>query len=205
MGHSSPLPALTLETMQADALTARTALAATTPDVPVAMLGARFGATVAARAADDTTRGLVVYEPVVDAGQALRELWRMRAAELVVRALHRNNVADELFRRGAVTVGGYRVARPTADSLATAGLDTVEPRWPLLAIGLRAGPQPSKKLAATAVGWRAAGFAVDLHQVDDPRPWWASGEADLVEERDGATLRVSELTATWLLALCGRA
>ncbi|HEX2699663.1 MAG TPA: alpha/beta hydrolase [Acidimicrobiales bacterium] len=146
-------------------------------NLPLGLLGTRWGSLAAAAAARDLPTGPVVLcEPVVDASRYFVEAWRSRAMSAV--ALGRTagtgeRLADVIVRQGYADVVGNVIHRALFDSAAGGGtLDEYDlARRPVLVVQFGGNElRPANRTLRDHLDGNGA--AVETSTVDLQESWW---------------------------------
>jgi pimeloyl-ACP methyl ester carboxylesterase len=205
-GNSDGDEALTtFDSMVADALEAAAALRDLTGVRDVTFLGTRFGALIAAAAAEaDGARTLVLWEPVLEATTYFREANRARLVQTASRGEGQGSTFEELLaqlERGEVAdILGYSLYRALYDSSSVRTLDGElgdDPRS-ILIMQLGNRPELRKTFVALADRLRGRGHDVDTRTVSLGEPWWMNAEGwTAVESRPQAQELIASTTA-WI-------
>ena len=175
VGNSAPAPA-SLDAFTQDALDVTLAARRLTSASRVAFLGVGAGSLVASRAwLDHPDAPLLLWKPVIDGAQYLRDLFRARLIAATRAHAPRPGPTAELLatlvNEGHVDVMGFTVAASLYDSLVASRLTETLPRQPR-----RILVQPFRGARAAGVerlaaDWRACGCLVDAQPVkliEDP-------------------------------------
>jgi alpha/beta superfamily hydrolase len=180
-GDSDGEPAaLTFDTMREDALDALAQLTDTCPDAPVAFLGTRFAAPVAAAAAVASGRPgarLVLVEPNVKLSQFFREGLRARMATAISQhgaGTTTKDLVDELHRVGVIDILGQSIHLPlyeSANDRTLAGELGSVPR-PLLWVQFGTDGDVRPAYATAIRELEQAGFPSDVARVGTEEFWW---------------------------------
>jgi alpha/beta superfamily hydrolase len=196
---------LTFESMREDALSVIADIRERVPGGPLFLLGARFGALVAgSAAAEHPDAGLVVWEPMLDAGRYFREAFRSRlvkdrrdgAAEAVTGA-----ELVEVLRSGRpVEVPGYRIFPALHRSAVDRKLETELGSAPRPVLAVQVGPTGTVRadLGRLAERWRTAGLRVDVTAVRGEESWWLVDERWHDEAQRPMTKELLSLTTSWV-------
>jgi pimeloyl-ACP methyl ester carboxylesterase len=174
---------MTFDRMVADAAVALEHLADHAGPVPVAFVGSRFGALIAAAAAHDHPGApLVLVEASLDPVRFFREGFRARMAQsLRERDEARRTTAtmlQELAEKGSVDVMGHSVDRRLYESasghllLDLLGESRRQVLWLEAGAGSAASDGPVKTLLDR-------GFALDVEQSGDNVAWWFLDDTDV--------------------------
>ena len=201
-GQSGDGP-FTIASMSADASNALGALLAEFGDLPVAVVGTRLAAVVAART---TPAGgtLVLWDPVVDGSAYAKEV--MRARRLSELASGESSKEEDPSNRiradnGPVDVVGYPVDRTLLDEATSQPLSEVEnaaKRIEIVEMSRKGTPRPA--VLALAEQWRGRGADVRIDTVAAAESWWfgSAGKGGRLEVEVTATEAVT-LTLGFLL------
>jgi alpha/beta superfamily hydrolase len=172
--------ALTFDTMREDALDALAHLTAHCPDAPVAFLGTRFAASVAAAAAVASDRPgarLVLVEPNVKLSQFFREGLRARLASAISQhgaGTTSKDLVDELHRVGMIDILGQSIHLPlyeSANDRTLAGELGAVAR-PLLWVQFGTDGDVRPAYATAIAELEEAGFKSDVVRVGTEEFWW---------------------------------
>ncbi len=197
-GQSSETARSRSTSMSADASNAMGALLAQFGDLPVALVGTRLAAVVAARTipAGGT---LVLWDPVVDGATYEKEVMRARRlSELASgESVKDENQADD----GPVDVVGYPVDRTLLDearSQPLSGVENVARRIQIVEMSRKGTPRPA--VLDLAEQWRGDGADVRIDTVAAAESWWfgSAGKGGRLEVEVTATEAVT-LTLGFLL------
>ena len=143
----------------------------------VALLGLRFGATIASLVAEELPEPeidrLILWAPVVDGGRYAQELLRINlmtqmAVYKEVRK-DRESLAAAMAQGGTVNVDGYELAFPLHSELSAIRLaaDRKRHRGPCLIVQIGAQPRPSPELQELAACYGEATMSVAREE-----PFW---------------------------------
>jgi hypothetical protein len=179
---------LGLGTMIEDATEAIGCLGEMAGEVPVAVVGTRVGAVVAAAAAANVGgRPMVLWDPVIDAGRYFREVFRARLITDLKQGTTGDRTAtdlvEELERTGWVEVAGYPITLPLYAGLSSTPLaGHLGPgTGPVLVVEMNRQGRASRPVTAAVAEWRERGVTVTATAVDHVEAWWFGASA-----RDGA-------------------
>jgi hypothetical protein len=181
-----------LDTMRADVTCAIRQARRLVGAVPVALVGTRVGAVVAAEAASENGGcPTALWDPVVDAERYFREVFRARLmTELKQGTTGGQTTADlveELRRTGWVEVAGYPITRELYEGVSSSPLvRSVGPgTGPLLVVEMNRQDRTSKAVGAALSEWRGRGVTVASVVVEHLEAWWfgAGGRDGAVEAR----------------------
>jgi pimeloyl-ACP methyl ester carboxylesterase len=173
----SELPASVVGTAShlRDALDAAEVLVDAAGVTEIGFLGARFGGTIAALAADRRGSALVAWEPVVRGGPYVRSLLTLSVMlQLMHHERDQGEAPDpraELAERGVVDVQGFPLSQAMHDELAdldlTERLDSFAGRSLIVQISRGAEPKPELERLVTRL--RGLGGTSELAVVEDER------------------------------------
>jgi alpha/beta superfamily hydrolase len=211
---------LTFDAMVEDAAVARMLLTEAVGALPLAFLGTRFGAIVAAAAARQVPGApLVLVDPTVSGEQFFREAWRARSvATAIGRAatnrvtaldapiargaregtapITRETLLAQLEEHGRVDVLGHTVGQALYQSSSGRSLvDELgpEPRPVLLVqMGGQAGLRPDNERLKDAL--EGQGSTVDIEIAGEQQRWWFFDEDEAPPENLGPAV------AAWVAA-----
>ncbi|HEX8581313.1 MAG TPA: alpha/beta hydrolase [Acidimicrobiales bacterium] len=213
--------------MVEDATAAAALLEAAAPGVPAAVVGARFGALVAAEAAAADTRPLVLVEPVLDGSRYFTEAFRAKLMQSLAGSRGaRPTTADfvaAIDRGEAVDVLGnpvhpalYRSWQGRSVAGALTG-----PRRSVLLVQFGDDVPVRPDLEKAAAGLSELGHDVEVVQVRGRETWWFLDERELVRvgggrgqaaagdaepgDRPGATDGLLGAVVPWLVERLGAA
>ena len=196
-GQSSDGPC-TLTSMSADASAAMDALLSQFGGLPVAIVGTRLAAVVAARTVP-ATGALALWDPVVDGATYEKEVMRARRlSELASgEAVKDENQGDD----GPVDVVGYPVSKALLEEARQqplAGVAMVARRIQVVEMSRRGTPRPA--VLELAEEWRRGGADVQVDTVAAAESWWfgSAGKGGRLEVEVTATEAVT-LTLGFLL------
>jgi alpha/beta superfamily hydrolase len=191
---------LTYCRMREDAAVARSRLAEVVGPGPVAFLGTRFGALVAAAAAREVPGApLVLLDPAPSAERFFREAWRAPMARDLREGedpTTKDILLSRLESQGWVDILGHTVGRDLHESsLGHVLLEEIgpEPR-PILVVQLGGlgGLRPDNERLVTDL--RDQGFPVDVEIAGEEQTWWFFEEDEAPPENLGPGV------AAWVVA-----
>ncbi len=184
--------------MSADASAAMDALLSQFGGLPVAIVGTRLAAVVAARTVP-ATGALALWDPVVDGATYEKEVMRARRlSELASgEAVKDENQGDD----GPVDVVGYPVSKALLEEARQqplAGVAMVARRIQVVEMSRRGTPRPA--VLELAEEWRRGGADVQVDTVAAAESWWfgSAGKGGRLEVEVTATEAVT-LTLGFLL------
>jgi hypothetical protein len=188
--------AITFAAMTEDAVAAARHLAARSSAHPLAYMGTRLGALVAAAAAEPRC-ALVLIDPILEGRQFFREGFRARMAhavkELESSPLTSKQLLAELAETGAMDILGETIGRGLYDStvdrvlLDQMGNDV----GPVLLLQLGTGPL-RRDVDELAEALRERGTVVDVATVGREQAWWFVGSEPVPADA------VAAAVAEWL-------
>lgn len=192
----------TFDTMRNDALAAAHRVVEETGVHRLAFFGSRFGALVAAAAAARYDEApLVLWDPILEPSQYLRDVFRAGR----IRALKEGDggsgqtggMLERLVRDDSVQVLGYTITRALYESAVGRTLENELGTSPRRALVVRLGKDPrlDPALSELVTRWRAARFAVEDRMVGRREAWWFTSGGTVRME---ALADASELTVNWL-------
>lgn len=170
---------MTFDAMVDDTLEALAHLRRHCPDAPVALMGTRFGAVVAAAAAARVPGApLLLFEPTVALARFFKEGFRARIAEALAgasdRRLTASSLVDDMRREGSVELLGQTIGISLYDSAqdrTVAGCVGADPRDVLLVqLGQSGNLRPDYARLAAELTER--GCRVTERLVGDEQVWW---------------------------------
>jgi exosortase A-associated hydrolase 2 len=153
-------------------------LAAATDTQP-GLWGLRLGASLAvdySRSAPTGPAGLLLWQPVCQGAQYLRQFLRLKIAS---NALEQNAAAGvnamlQSLREGlTLEIAGYRLSPVLAEAIGALDLGALPPAMP--AHWIEIGPQCPPAAQRIRDAWQAAGTKLQFDLVDGP-PFWATQE-----------------------------
>jgi pimeloyl-ACP methyl ester carboxylesterase len=205
-GHSSgDEEATSLETMVEDTRAAVGFLRERAPVDRVVFLGTRWGAMVAAMAAQGSAESpLVFWEPAVDGARYFRELIRGRLVRELKDASLVAGSADawksELEEKGWVDILGYPLRKPMYESGRGQRLDAllVGRVGPVLLVQFGRQNAPRPDYVRLRDQQAARGGVVDIRFIRDEPAWFFPGH------RMKSAGELVELTTNWLVQVDGR-
>ena len=195
---------VTFETMREDALSAAERLRRIAQVEPVAFVGTRWGALVAASAASEIDGSpLVLWEPTMVAARYFREASRARAvrdAQHGRTPVSWQTLLDDLHREGSIDVLGYSIDRALYDSATGRTLPDLLGGSPRPVLLLRMGGERTLSSADIEIvrGWEGKGFDVETYSVDKEEGWWFVGDAWEAIEARASTAQLLERTTGWM-------
>jgi hypothetical protein len=166
---------------------------------PVAVLGTRLGALVAAHLSGGLGRGpLVLWEPVLDPIRFFRDGYRARLMSGIVQGVDGGAPSLEtlLDREGAVDAVGFELTRSLLDScpaLDPSALRRNASGVMLVQIGGRSLRPDFARFAEAA-----APAPVTVSTIDEPERWWLADGRYEVGEHESLTARLVAETAGWV-------
>lgn len=181
-GNSEGDPlALTLDSMRADAEEATRHLLGRTGEVPLAFVGTRLAAFVAAGlAAAHSDASVVLWEPACHPGRYFREVFRARLVRELKEGLSigsQNKPIEELTEQGWLDVLGYPVGAALYESALERDLDQelgTAPRR-LLVLEMTRDAEPGGACTALVDGCRARGWLAHGEATGATEAWWFAG------------------------------
>jgi alpha/beta superfamily hydrolase len=196
---------LTFDSMRQDALGAVADIRERAPDGPLFLLGARFGALVAgSAAAEHPEAGLVVWEPMLDAGRYFREAFRSRLvkdrSDGEAAPTTSQELLDKLRSGQPVEVPGYRIFPALHRTAVDRTLETELGSAPRPVLAVQVGPTGTVRAELERLGerWRSAGMRVDVTAVRGEESWWLVDERWHDEAQRPMTKELLALTASWV-------
>ncbi len=191
---------LTFDSMREDALVSIEHLRAVAPTGPLTIVGCRWGALIAASAANAVPgAGVALWEPLLDSAGFFKDAFRSRLVREIRRGVEgpaSGRELEEQLRRGeSVDVVAHRLDAPLYRSSAGRSLESELGSAPRRVLVVQVGPTGSVRpdMDRLVERWRAAGIRVDAEGVRGEETWW------LIEER-----YVDETTRSLTGALIGR-
>jgi pimeloyl-ACP methyl ester carboxylesterase len=186
-GNSQGDPAtLSFDTLCEDAREMSKALRHRVPNVPVAFVGTRWGALMAAEVSKRFPFSpLVLWEPTIDASGYFREAGRARrirdAREGRSDEARSNGVAAEFESRGFMDLLGYSIYRPLYESAQGRTLSSVMDRQPhpLLIIQMARGKSRGGAFESLVGKLAEAGYEAEVEQAELAESWWFHTDAVL--------------------------
>jgi exosortase A-associated hydrolase 2 len=148
-------------------------------DTQPGLWGLRLGASLAvdySRSAAKAPAGLLLWQPVCQGAQYLRQFLRLKVAS---DALEQNagagvNAMLQSLRKGlALEIAGYRLSPALAEAVGTLDLAALRPAMPVHWIEI--GPQCPPAAQRIMDAWQTAGTKLKFNLVDGP-PFWATQE-----------------------------
>jgi alpha/beta superfamily hydrolase len=196
---------LTFDSMRRDALDAVGHIRERAPDGPLFLLGARFGALVAgSAAAEHADAGLVVWEPMLDAGRYFREAFRSRLVkdrrDGQAEPVTSRELDDHLRSGQPVEVPGYRIFPALHRTAVDRKLETELGSAPRPVLAVQVGPtgMVRAELERQVERWRTAGLRVDVTAVRGEESWWLVDERWHDEAQRPMTKELLALTTSWV-------
>jgi pimeloyl-ACP methyl ester carboxylesterase len=192
----------TFDTMRDDTIRMAERVLEATGVRRLAFFGTRFGGLIAAAAAarfEGTP--LLVWDPILDASQYLRDIYRVQKIQALRlpgrEAGGADSLLDQLQRTGRVQVLGYTISRSLYESSAERTLEKELGSVPRSILLLRLGKDPrlDKGLDQLIERWTRQRFNVESRSLGQREPWWfTSGAATKLELLN----QVSDETVDWL-------
>ncbi len=211
-GYSDGDPAaLTFASMNLDAADAVAALRERCPGVPVACLGTRLGALVAATVArSDPTMAVLLWDPVASPAVFFQDAMKARRARGMIAERQEGGTGAEPdpYEGGSLDALGYRLPRGLRDSLEDVSLaDCLGPAARpihVLTVVPDYEPSPPAVTAAELLG-TSTGTDVGLRRIEGRLSWWTTRDSWEPDEDHPPTREVIAESADWLEAhLAGR-
>jgi pimeloyl-ACP methyl ester carboxylesterase len=208
-GHSDGTSAeVSFGSMHRDALEAMRWFRERVPTGPIAIVGTRWGAVVAASAARSFPRApLVLWDPAIDGGRYFRDVFRLGRMAQLSDGEPDGNVpaavdhAARIARDGVTDLVGFQIHRAFYDSAADRDLVAElgdDPR-PVLLVQVDLRDRLRAEYADLASRLEEVGFAVDAHVEQGQEAWWFPGtrwqDAAVAERR----ARIDAATVAWLV------
>jgi alpha/beta superfamily hydrolase len=196
---------LTFDSMRADALTGIEWLSSEMPEVPIALVGTRWGSLVAASAASlhpDVT--LAFWEPLVTASSFFKDAFLSRRVREVRRGVDHPSTDQELEERLLAGEGVDVVAHRLEPALFRSSLDrTLEGELgstPRRVLAVQVGPTGAVRadLAQLTQRWEAIGLQVDAVGLKGEETWWLVEERYDQQGERPVALELVELTTDWI-------
>lgn len=196
---------MTFDSMRADALAASEHLANEVGVSRVAFLGTRLGGLVAATASElHHGAPLVLWEPILDSSQYVRDVFRWRLISNVrERAGEPSSIGaltSELGRLGFVDILGYPLHETLFESVNGLNLvDVVDTGVrPILLIQMSRSPHLRTGYEDVIAKWSSLGFPVTGHVVPQEEAWWLTADDSREDEETEIVARPVQLTKDWL-------
>jgi alpha/beta superfamily hydrolase len=191
---------LTLQSMEEDAARAARVLSRWTGLQPTGLIGVRLGAFAAAALA--TKLGgipLVLWDPIVDGSDYLRELSRVERVWTLTRSAAAAGLLRENGERRSRGVLGYELSDELVAELEVARLEKVVDSRARSLLCLQVG-DASASLRAFAQSFKAAsreGREAAIESIPGRVDWWLKRRRFETEERSATTLRLVAQTVEW--------
>jgi hypothetical protein len=180
-GHSDgDATDLTFDTMREDAIEA-TAWMMDRVDVEhLGFLGTRWGALVAASAAAERGNApLAVWDPATDGRTYFREVFRLRAMNLLSKGADPTtaNALEEMRAVGYADMGGFPLHEAMFDSASGRTLSGVLGATPRGILLVQVDPRTDLKAGYRPIVdvWERSRFDVSVHLIEGQEAWWFLG------------------------------
>jgi alpha/beta superfamily hydrolase len=202
VGHSDgDSEEITFTTMREDALMAAERLLGQAEGAPVAFVGTRFGALVAASAAADHAESpLALIEPTLDAARFFRDAWRAALIRDVKSGTARapgEGLGDVLARDRTIDLLGYPISLPFYESAnGRELLAEMGDGRRILVVQLGRSSSPRADLRDASSELQRRGCRVDLELVGEEVTWWFPPAAETEQPKRRGLV---EVTAAWLV------
>jgi alpha/beta superfamily hydrolase len=196
---------LSFASLVSDALAAAAELDQRVGARPIAFVGVRLGAPIAAAAArQGDSAPLALWEPVTDMTRYVRDILR----SLRVRAVKQGtadersteDLLDEMKASGWLDVLGYPLHSSLYDSMTGHTLDEelAGSRSPVQLVQM-GGQRLRAPYERAASAWREGGLEVETEVVDESEAWWLADDPAGSNSTSGLE-RLIDVTAGWLHA-----
>jgi alpha/beta superfamily hydrolase len=203
VGHSDgDFEEITFTTMREDALVAAGRLVGQAGGAPIAFVGTRFGALVAASAAADHAESpLALIDPTLEATRFFRDAWRAALIRDVKSGMTARapgeKLSDVLARDGTIDLLGYPISRPFYESANGRELVTEMGHGRrILVVQLGRSSSPRADLQEASTELQRRGCRVDLERVAEEVTWWFPPGAEAEQPKRRGLI---EVTAAWLI------
>ena len=168
----------------------------------VAFFGTRMGALVAAAVAREFEGSpLALWDPVVDASDYFREIFRAHRLHALRRGEPNQEPGDGIIQKletaGRVDVLGYTITHGLYASARDRSLqqEAGDSSRPVLVMELGADRARQRVLEPLIAKWRRSGFTIDRRAVRQREPWWFTSGALVADETLAAPV---DETASWV-------
>ena len=198
---------LTYDSMRQDALAAVEDIRSRAPGGPLVLIGARWGAMIAASAAGEHPEAdVVLWEPILETARYFKEAFRAKLVKErrdgAERPVTGRELEASLAEGRPVEVPGYRVFpnlyRTAIDRKLAAELGDAHRRLLAIQVGPTGSVRP--ELARHVDRWREAGLEVDASAVRGEESWWLIDERWHDEGQRPMTKELIAVTADWIEA-----
>jgi alpha/beta superfamily hydrolase len=205
-GYSDGDPAaLTFTSLNADAADALAELRLRCPGVPIACLGTRLGALVAATVArSDPAMAVLLWDPVASPAVFFQDAMKARRARgMVADRQHGESATAEPdpYEGGSLDALGYRLPRGLRDSLEGVTLaDCMGPAArPIQVVTVVPDYEPAPPAVTAAEVLRTStGSEVGLRRIEGRLSWWTTRDSWEPDEEHAPTREVIATSADWL-------
>lgn len=205
-GYSDGDPAaLAFPSMCADATTALAQLRERCPGLPIAYLGTRLGALVAARMARSAPEApVLLWDPIADATTFFKDAIKARKAGGMIAGepdVSAPASEQDLWGPGFLDSLGYRLPVGLRNSLEGVSLvDCLgDSARAIMVISVVPGYEPTSQAETVAKLLRTnAGLKVDLRRLDGRLGWWTSRDSWDPDEDHPPTREVIARSSEWL-------
>ncbi len=191
----------TFDTMRDDAVAAAEHVVEATGVHRLAFFGSRFAALIAAAAtARFDGSPLVLWDPVLDALQYLRDVFRAKRIHTLKKgdpgSVRTGGMLEQLERDGGFDVMGYTFTRALYESSLGRTLENQLDSSPRRLLVLRLGKDPrlDRPLTGLVERWQAARIEVEDRLVGQREAWWFTSDGAEMERLKQA----SDVTVDWL-------
>lgn len=207
-GFSDGDPAsITFTSMTGDAADAAVELRARFPGAPIACLGTRLGALVAATVAHtDASRPLLLWDPVASASVFFQDAMKARRARSMVDRQQQDATsaaAPDPFDGGSLEAMGFRLPLGLRDSLEDVSLTSClgDATPPIHVVTVVPSYDPSPPAVSAAELLRVStGSEVGLRRIEGRLSWWTTRDSWEPDEDHPTTRQVIADSADWLEA-----
>jgi pimeloyl-ACP methyl ester carboxylesterase len=195
----------TMESMVSDALAAASELGSDINDRPIAFLGTRVGAVVAAAAAARFPGAPVaMWEPTADTRKYWREAFRARLMYELKEGSGRKLTDDSLLTAlnddGFIDVIGYQIDKHLYESVVASDLSSsINAPRPVLLVDINRSKKLAPAYSALSDEWRNRGCQVATHVLGGQEAWWFAAAGRREDEARVPTDELLNLTVEWLI------
>jgi hypothetical protein len=179
---------LGFDTMREDARLAVEVVRDLVGSSPLAFVGTRVGAVIAAATAADVGGApMALWDPVVEPDRYFREVFRARLMMELKQGIAKGSGTQELVtqlrREGTVEVAGYPITRALYEGVVALPLQSILPTNPnpTLIIEMNSRQRLSRGAEELVSVWTEFGIPVETELIAHSEAWWFGANA-----RDGA-------------------
>jgi alpha/beta superfamily hydrolase len=201
---------LTFESMREDTLDGIEHVRSEAPAGPLFIVGTRWGALIAASAAERHPEAAVIlWEPLLEASKFFKDAFRSRLVREIRRGIDAPTSGRELEERlragEAVDVVAHRLEAGLFGSSLGRSLERELGAAPRRMLVVQVGPTGSVRpdLGRLVSRWREGGLRVDAEGLRGDETWWLVEERYVDETARTLTGELIDLTSSWVVGNSG--